>query len=101
VLEILDEWAAFGKDLEITEFDLGCADDQVHADYVRDFMTAMFALFLVLWIVNQSTDIRSAVAGYFQDPLGRADDGHGPLRPLRPRKTRSSIRAWRPASSAA
>ncbi len=39
-----------------------------------DFMTAMFALFLVLWIVNQSTDIRSAVAGYFQDPLGRADE---------------------------
>jgi len=39
-----------------------------------DFMTAMFALFLVLWIVGQSTDIRSAVAGYFQDPLGRADE---------------------------
>ena len=39
-----------------------------------DFMTAMFALFLVLWIVNQSTDIRSAIAGYFQDPLGRADE---------------------------
>jgi chemotaxis protein MotB len=40
---------------------------------LADFMTAMFALFLVLWIVTQSTDIRSAVAGYFQDPLGRAD----------------------------
>ena len=39
-----------------------------------DFMTAMFALFLVLWIINQSTDIRSAIAGYFQDPLGRADE---------------------------
>ena len=41
---------------------------------MADFMTAMFALFLVLWIVTQSTDIRSAVAGYFQDPLGRADE---------------------------
>ena len=41
---------------------------------LADFMTAMFALFLVLWIVNQSTDIRSAIAGYFQDPLGRADE---------------------------
>ncbi len=39
-----------------------------------DFMTAMFALFLVLWLVNQSTDIKSAIAGYFQDPLGRADE---------------------------
>jgi GH35 family endo-1,4-beta-xylanase len=43
VLEILDEWAAFGKDLEITEFDLGCANDEVHAQYVRDFMTAVFS----------------------------------------------------------
>jgi chemotaxis protein MotB len=37
-----------------------------------DFMTAMFALFLVLWIVGQSTDIRSAIAGYFQDPTSSA-----------------------------
>ncbi|NNF05715.1 MAG: OmpA family protein [Candidatus Eisenbacteria bacterium] len=39
-----------------------------------DFMTAMFALFLVLWLVNQSSDVKSAIAGYFQDPLGRADE---------------------------
>src|SRR5437667_12446598 len=39
-----------------------------------DFMTSMFALFLVLWLVNQSSDVKSAVAGYFQDPLGRADE---------------------------
>jgi len=39
-----------------------------------DFMTSMFALFLVLWLVTQSSDIKSAVAGYFQDPLGRADE---------------------------
>src|SRR5512140_208571 len=39
-----------------------------------DFMTAMFSLFLVLWLVNQSSDVKSAIAGYFQDPLGRADE---------------------------
>ena len=39
-----------------------------------DFMTAMFALFLVLWLVNQSSDVKAAIAGYFQDPLGRADE---------------------------
>ena len=39
-----------------------------------DFMTAMFALFLVLWLVNQSSDVKSAIAGYFQDPLGRSDE---------------------------
>lgn len=43
VLEIMDEWAAFGLPLEITEFDLGCPDDAVHADYVRDFMIAAFS----------------------------------------------------------
>ena len=41
-----------------------------------DFMTAMFALFLVLWLVNQSSDVKSAIAGYFRDPLGRASE-HG------------------------
>ena len=39
-----------------------------------DFMTAMFALFLVLWLVNQSSDVKSAIAGYFSDPLGRANE---------------------------
>jgi chemotaxis protein MotB len=39
-----------------------------------DFMTAMFAMFLVLWLVNQSSDVKAAIAGYFQDPLGRANE---------------------------
>lgn len=39
-----------------------------------DFMTAMFALFLVLWLVNQSSDVKANIAGYFQDPLGHADE---------------------------
>jgi chemotaxis protein MotB len=33
-----------------------------------DFMTAMFAFFLVMWIVGQSAQVKSAVAGYFRDP---------------------------------
>ena len=32
------------------------------------------ALFLVLWLVTQSSDVKSAIAGYFQDPLGRANE---------------------------
>lgn len=39
-----------------------------------DLMTSMMALFLVLWTITQSSDIRAAVAGYFQDPLGRQTD---------------------------
>ena len=43
VLEIWDEWARFGKDLEVTEFDLGCQDDKAHAAYVRDYLIAAFS----------------------------------------------------------
>lgn len=33
-----------------------------------DFVTAMMAFFLVMWLVNQSKETRAAVAGYFRDP---------------------------------
>jgi chemotaxis protein MotB len=34
-----------------------------------DFVTAMMALFIVLWLLNSSVKVRKAVAGYFNDPL--------------------------------
>ncbi len=39
----LDRFAAFGKELEITEFDIDTADEATQADYTRDFMTAVFS----------------------------------------------------------
>ncbi|HSB73608.1 MAG TPA: flagellar motor protein MotB [Candidatus Methylomirabilis sp.] len=33
-----------------------------------DFVTAMMALFIVLWIVGQSKDVKDSVAAYFKDP---------------------------------
>jgi chemotaxis protein MotB len=33
-----------------------------------DFMTAMMAFFLVLWLVGQSDHVKQSVAGYFRDP---------------------------------
>ena len=33
-----------------------------------DFVTAMMAFFLVLWIVGQSQAVKAGVAGYFRDP---------------------------------
>jgi chemotaxis protein MotB len=33
-----------------------------------DFVTAMMAFFLVMWIVGQSAQVRAAVAGYFRHP---------------------------------
>lgn len=35
-----------------------------------DFVTAMMALFIVLWLLNSSEKVKKAVAGYFNDPKG-------------------------------
>jgi chemotaxis protein MotB len=35
-----------------------------------DFVTAMMALFIVLWLMNSSDHMRKAIAGYFNDPRG-------------------------------
>jgi chemotaxis protein MotB len=35
-----------------------------------DFVTAMMALFIVLWLLNTSKQIQVAVGGYFKDPTG-------------------------------
>jgi len=38
-----DRFAAFGKELEVTEFDINTPDEGTQADYTRDFMTAVFS----------------------------------------------------------
>jgi chemotaxis protein MotB len=35
-----------------------------------DFVTAMMALFIVLWLMNSSKQIQQAIGGYFKDPSG-------------------------------
>ena len=35
-----------------------------------DFVTAMMALFIVLWLLSSSEKVKKAVGGYFQDPTG-------------------------------
>ena len=36
-----------------------------------DFVTAMMALFIVLWLLSASQKVQKAVGGYFQDPTGK------------------------------
>ena len=36
-----------------------------------DFVTAMMALFIVLWLLSSSEKVQKAVGGYFNDPSGR------------------------------
>jgi len=35
-----------------------------------DFVTAMMALFIVLWLMNSSKPVQEAISGYFKDPSG-------------------------------
>src|SRR5512140_3808048 len=35
-----------------------------------DFVTALMALFIVLWLMGSSVEVRKAVSGYFRDPKG-------------------------------
>jgi chemotaxis protein MotB len=43
-----------------------------------DFVTAMMALFIVLWLLSSSEQVQKAVGGYFTDPQGKGKDiGNG------------------------
>jgi len=46
-----------------------------------DFVTAMMALFIVLWLMNSSKQVQEAIGGYFKDPSGTSKmvgtDQHG------------------------
>src|SRR5260221_4066304 len=35
-----------------------------------DFVTAMMALFIVLWLMNSSKQMQEVIGGYFRDPTG-------------------------------
>jgi chemotaxis protein MotB len=54
-----------------------------------DFVTAMMALFIVLWLMNSSKQVQEAVGGYFRDPsaspkkVGLGLQGTGPNIDLR------------------
>jgi len=37
-----------------------------------DFVTAMMALFIVLWLMNTNKKVQEAIGGYFKDPTGKS-----------------------------
>lgn len=44
-----------------------------------DFVTALMALFIALWVMNGNGDLKQAVSGYFKDPRGYTSKlGAGP-----------------------
>ena len=44
-----------------------------------DFVTAMMAFFLVMWIVSQGPEVRAGVSAYFRDPTAFTQGGDGLL----------------------
>lgn len=42
-----------------------------------DFVTAMMAFFLVMWLVTQSSQVKENVAAYFRDPIGFSSQSGG------------------------
>ncbi len=46
-----------------------------------DFVTAMMALFIVLWVLGQSEEVKEAVSSYFKDPVGFMEGGNKSLFP--------------------
>jgi chemotaxis protein MotB len=45
-----------------------------------DFVTAMMAFFLVMWLVNQPEDVKQSVAAYFKDPgIFTNEGGRSPI----------------------
>ena len=43
-----------------------------------DFVTAMMAFFLVMWITSQNDEVKKAIGGYFQDPWGTSAEDQSP-----------------------
>src|ERR1051325_11533139 len=47
-----------------------------------DFVTAVMAFFLVMWIVGLNKPVREAIAAYFRDPSGFQKTTHGGKSPI-------------------
>jgi chemotaxis protein MotB len=43
-----------------------------------DFVTAMMAFFMVMWLTAQSPEVKKSIGGYFQDPWGTSAESSNP-----------------------
>lgn len=48
-----------------------------------DFVTAMMAFFLVMWLCAQNSEVKRSVADYFADPMGTLESGSTEKKPNR------------------
>ncbi len=80
MLAILDRFAALGLDISITEHDIDTADEQLQADFTRDFLTTVFShpsvTAVLTWGFWENSHWRPNAAYYRSDwsvkPAGQA-----------------------------
>ncbi len=80
MLAILDRFAALGLDISITEHDIDTSDDQLQADFTRDFLTTVFShpsvVAVLTWGFWEKAHWRPNAAYYRSDwslkPAGQA-----------------------------
>ena len=101
MLEILDRFATFGVPIAATEFDVNVTDEQVQADFLRDFMTTLFShserqrnhhvgllAELALAAAGRAVSIR------LDDQTERASVDRSGARPVEHRGDRNHARRW-------
>ncbi len=79
ILKVLDRYARFNLPVRVTEFDMATNDEELQADYTRDFFTALFShptvVGIQLWGFWESAHWRPSAAMYRKDwsekPNGR------------------------------
>ena len=59
-----------------------------------DFVTAMMAFFLVMWITAQNKPVKEAIAQYFNDPTGTSSKASSSNTMLPTRRTPARLRSW-------
>src|SRR5262245_66541638 len=57
-----------------------------------DFVTAMMAFFMVMWIVAQNQEVKTAIAEHFSDPFANVVEGEDPT----PKRAKAPRQAPRP-----
>ncbi|MCX7004170.1 MAG: endo-1,4-beta-xylanase [bacterium] len=80
LLEVLDRFAVFHKEIQATEFDISMADEQLQARYLADFMTTLFShpavAGIVMWGFWEGAHWRPEAALFRRDwsvkPVGKA-----------------------------
>lgn len=80
MLAILDRYAALGLDISITEHDIDTEDEQLQADFTRDFLTTVFShpsvVAILTWGFWENAHWRPNAAYYRSDwsitPAGQA-----------------------------